>query len=131
MEITQQIDLGFASIELLGNGIIRVEFFNSRSIGEEECRTINNNIGILSKGRPARVLMVTQTDTVFETDAREFSASEEGLRYTIGDALVAYSLAHKILINFYLKFNKPRKPSKAFTNEADAIQWLLSLQEPA
>lgn len=130
MEIVKNITLVFAEIELLENGIIRVTMFDKTSIGEVESRDINNAIGELSEGKPARIMMVPQPNTVFDHGAREFSASDEGLQYTIGDALVVNSLAHKILANFYLKFNKPRKPSKAFDHEEHAITWLLSLEDP-
>lgn len=130
MEIVKTITLVFAEIELLENGIIRVTMFDKTSIGEVESRHINHAIGELSEGKPARIMMVPLPNTVFDHGAREFSASEEGLQYTIGDALVVSSLAHKILANFYLKFNKPRKPSKAFDHEEDAIAWLLSLEDP-
>jgi hypothetical protein len=130
VEIVKNISLDFASVELLENGIIRIEFFDKQSIGEFESREINNAIGVLSESKPARVLMVSHTNTVFDHGAREFSSSDEGLKYTIGDALVTNSLGHKILVSFYLKFNKPKKPSKAFENEADAMVWLLSLPDP-
>ncbi|MGV2480515.1 UNVERIFIED_CONTAM: hypothetical protein IGO34_27350, partial [Salmonella enterica subsp. enterica serovar Weltevreden] len=87
-------------------------------------------IGRLSDGKPARIMMVPQPNTVFDHGAREFSASDEGLQYTIGDAMITTSLAHKILVSFYLKFNKPKKPSKAFDNEEDAMAWLLGLPDP-
>lgn len=131
MESLKSIGLDFAGVELLENGVIRVEFFDKQSIGEEESREINNAIGRLSDGKPARIMMVPQPNTVFDHGAREFSASDEGLQYTIGDAMITTSLAHKILVSFYLKFNKPKKPSKAFDNEEDAMTWLLSLKDPA
>lgn len=131
METRQRIDFSFASVELLANGIVRVLFFGDQSIGVPESREVNNAIGRLSGGKPARVLIMSQPDTVFEFGAREFSSSAEGQQFTLGDALVIHSLPHKLLANFYLKFDKPPKPSKAFDNEADATAWLLSLNDPA
>lgn len=131
MESVKSIGLDFASVELLENGIIRVEFFDRLSIGEFESREINHAIGTLSDGKPARIMMVPQPHTVFDPGAREFSSSDEGLQYTIGDAMVITSLAHKILVSLYLKFNKPKKPSKAFDSEEAAMAWLLSLKDPA
>ena len=49
------------------------------------------------------------------------------MKYTIADAIIVSNLAQKILINFYLKFNKPPKPSQAFNSEEQAINWLLSV----
>jgi hypothetical protein len=130
VESVKSIGLDFASVELFENGIIRVGFFDKQSIGESESREINNAIGALSDGKPARIMMVPQPNTVFDHGAREFSSSDEGLQYTIGDAMVITSLGHKILVSFYLKFNKPKKPSKAFDTEEAAMDWLLSLKTP-
>lgn len=128
MKIAKNIILDFAKIDLLENNIIRLEIYDKCIIGEHESREMNNAIGILTDGKQARILILSQPTTVFDHGAREFSASEEGLKFTIGDALVVSNLAHKILVSFYLKFNKPKKPSKAFDSEADAIAWLLTLE---
>lgn len=128
MEIVKSIGLDFASVELLENGIIRIGFFDKQSIGESESRDINNAIGVLSDGKLAPIMMVLQPNTVFDHRAREFSSSNEGLQYTIGDAVVINSLGHKILVSFYLKFNKPKKPTKAFDTQEAAMAWLLSLK---
>lgn len=88
---------------------------------------MNNAIGILSKGQEALVMMVPNNTTHFAPESRDFSASAEGLRFTIADAMVVSNLGQKMLVSFYLKFNKPAKPSKAFSNETQAMEWLLSL----
>ncbi|MFN5418511.1 MAG: hypothetical protein ACK5B9_15745 [Flavobacteriia bacterium] len=50
----------------------------------------------------------------FATEVREWASAPDGNKNTIADALVISSLPHKILANFYLKFNKPVKPTKIF-----------------
>ncbi len=119
------VDLAYAKVEMLENNIVRVKFNDSYSIGVDECREVNNAIGVVTNGTPARILMIPEYATQFDTGAREFSASDEGLQFTIADAMVITNLAHKILVSFYLKFDKPKKPTKAFNNESDAISWLL------
>jgi len=127
MILVKNIVLDFAKIELLENNIVRIELFDKQVIGEHESRKINNSIGSLTEGRRARILLVPQPNTSFDHGAREFSSSDEGLQFTIADAMVVTSLAHKILVSFYLKINKPKKPSKAFETEQDAIKWLLTM----
>lgn len=41
------------------------------------------------------------------------------------EAFVVDSLSTRLVINFYLKFNKPNCPYKIFNNKPDAIKWLL------
>ena len=103
--------------------------FDNATIGFEECRLLNNAIGELSDFKESLVLMVPNNGTHFTAESRTFSASEEGLRYTIADAMIAKNLAQKLIVSFYLKLNKPPKPSKAFSNEEEAINWLLSLKQ--
>ena len=44
--------------------------------------------------------------------------------YSKADAFVIKSMAQKILANFYIKINKPERPTKFFNDKDDAINWL-------
>ncbi|MGE0560760.1 MAG: hypothetical protein AB7O47_03005 [Flavobacteriales bacterium] len=57
-------------------------------------------------------------------EAREFSASVDGLKYSSAEAYVFNSLPHRIIGNFYLKFNKPSVPTKFFNTKEEAEVWL-------
>lgn len=127
VKLLDEIKLDYAKVQLFESKLVRIEIFSNNIIALSESRKINDAIGTLSEGTECFVLMVADEFTQFDRSAADFSASEEGLRYTIADALVVKSLSHKILANFYLKFNKPTKPSKIFTNEVDALEWLFSL----
>ncbi|MCD6017421.1 MAG: hypothetical protein K0S53_542 [Bacteroidetes bacterium] len=129
VEALTVIELEYACIQLLANKIVKVEMFDDVIIGLNECRGINNAIGQLSGGTEVPVLMVPGYHTHFLPESRDFSASEEGQKYTMGDALVVSNLGQRILMQFYLKFNKPPKPSKAFDTEAHAVEWLLTLNQ--
>jgi hypothetical protein len=41
--------------------------------------------------------------------------------------MIVKNLAQNIMVSFYLKINKPIRPTKAFSYENDAINWLLGL----
>ncbi|MES2568319.1 MAG: hypothetical protein V4565_15705 [Bacteroidota bacterium] len=127
IESVKEIELEYARVQLLDNKIVRVEMFDEVIIGLKECRGINHAIGELSGGKEAAVLMVPGYHTHFLPESRDFSASPEGQMYTLGDALVVLNLGQRILMQFYLKFNKPPKPSKAFDSEDHGMEWLLSL----
>ncbi|MBI3503113.1 MAG: hypothetical protein HY063_15105 [Bacteroidetes bacterium] len=59
-------------------------------------------------------------------EARKFGASETPKQYRAAAALLVDSLGVKMLGNFYLRFNKPKVPTKMFSNEKKAIAWLKS-----
>lgn len=41
-------------------------------------------------------------------------------------AVIVKSLAHKLIADFYMKFNKPRRPYKVFKDFNEGINWLKS-----
>ena len=66
--------------------------------------------------------------TDFDVLAREYTASSKNNKFTIADAFVIESMAHDMIVNFYMKFHKPIKPTKMFKNRKDAVQWLLTFK---
>lgn len=44
--------------------------------------------------------------------------------YSVADAFVIKSMAQKILANFYIKINRPERPTKFFNNKEEALIWL-------
>jgi hypothetical protein len=128
MQLIQEIIFSYAKVQLLESKLIRLEIFGDVTIGKAEAKEMNDAIGILSGGRESLVLMVADEVTSFNKEAMEFSAGEEGQRYTIGDALVVKSLTQRITANFYLLISRPSKPSKIFNSEKEAVKWLYSLE---
>jgi hypothetical protein len=128
VKIIKHIDFEYARVQLLEIGIIRIEMLNGHIIDLEESVQINIAEGELLGGKLASglVLMVAENTAQFTNAAREFSASKEGLRFSIAEALVVKNLAQRIIVNFYIKINNPSVPNKAFDNEDEAIEWLLS-----
>jgi hypothetical protein len=121
------IELDFATISKLENSIIKIDMSSSSIIDLYECEKITEAIGNLTDKKRALILMIAGNTTNYTSEARAFSASEAGSIYTIADAMIVKNLAQKIMVSFYLKINKPIRPSKAFNSESDAINWLLSL----
>jgi len=60
-----------------------------------------------------------------EGDVREWAANPEGNDYTYCDALVIDSLGQKIITDFYIRFNKPIKPTKVFFSLEKAVDWVF------
>jgi hypothetical protein len=121
------IELDFVKISKLENSIIKIDMSSSSIIGLDECVKITEAVGELTQKKPALILMIAGNATNYTTEARYFSASEAGSIYTIADAMIVKNLAQNIMVSFYLKINKPIRPTKAFNYESDAINWLLSL----
>jgi hypothetical protein len=57
-------------------------------------------------------------------EIRDYLGKTEVTDLFIANAIVATSLLSKMVGNLYLSFNKPQVPTKIFSNEAAALQWL-------
>jgi hypothetical protein len=128
MQLLQEIKFSYATVKLFSNKLIRIEIFGDVTVSREQAKEMNDAIGVLSKGRESMIMILADEITRFSKEAQEFSASEEGLRYTIGDALVVKSMTQRITANLYLMVNKPKKPSKIFSSEKNALAWLEALE---
>ena len=130
MKILKNIKFDYADVQLLDNGIIKIDMLEGFTIDLEESVQINIAQGELLNGAPEQglTLMMVDSTTQFTNDARDFSASKQGLRFSKAEALVVKTLAQRLVVNFYLKINKPSVPSKAFDTEESAIEWLLSFK---
>lgn len=60
---------------------------------------------------------------------RQYCATEEAAAYTRAVALLVSSGFSKIAGNIYLNFNKPKNPTKLFTDENKAEKWFLEQME--
>jgi hypothetical protein len=126
VKLIKEIVFECGQVQLYEPRHIRIGFFPKQVIGRAECIDVNNALAELSGHEEILVMTLAAEDTIFNAEAREESAGEAGMRYTLADAFVAKTLAQKLMVNFYLKFNKPGKPSKAFSSEEDALSWLFS-----
>ena len=74
------------------------------------------------------VLIEAGHRTEVEDDIKELSASKSGNHYTIADAIVVKSLSQRLIANLYLRFNKPVKPTRIFSDAESAAFWLMSFR---
>ncbi|PSR53138.1 hypothetical protein AHMF7605_06140 [Adhaeribacter arboris] len=56
-------------------------------------------------------------------DARDFMANE-GNNLVLASAMVVNSPMLKMMANFYIMVNKPKNPTRLFTDRESALEWL-------
>ena len=128
MEVKNTIDLGHSVVELISADIVRIEIREKDVITGVEAAQMNAAIGVLSGGKEVNVLILGDDAAQFDRSARDYSASPEGNIFTKADALVVKNLAQRIMANFYIKINKPVKPSRVFNSEEEAKEWFKKLK---
>ena len=68
--------------------------------------------------------LVDVRDMLFiDSKTREYAAAQYR-PHVAGQAILINSKVSSYFANIFLKFNKPKVPTKLFTVEADAINWL-------
>lgn len=56
-------------------------------------------------------------------EARDFMANE-GNDLVMASAMIVTSPMLKMMANFYIKVNKPKNPTRLFTDQESALEWL-------
>jgi hypothetical protein len=60
--------------------------------------------------------------------SRKFNGSEEVTKHCSAIAMLSTSMAQKILANFFMRIIKPAVPTKSFSTEEEAIEWLKNFE---
>ena len=80
----------------------------------------------LTQGRRVPVLVDLRHARSQSAQAREYLAGPEANKVSNAVALLIGSPISRALGNFYLGFNRPNVPTRLFTDENEARQWLTS-----
>lgn len=105
-------------------GIVRFQIEQTDEITLQDVKEYIEVVRNLGDGESFCNLIVMKNFVQVGEDARKYAACEESNIYTIADAFVINSIALKLVGNFYIRYNKPVKPTRIFNNEGDALIWL-------
>jgi hypothetical protein len=127
-DLLAQSRLGNITFRLFSNALFYVHVPQFEKIGIE---VINFGSAFLDENGGGEYYNVYHFDSFSDVDpeTREWAADTSGNKYTISDAIVIGSLSQKIITDFYLRINKPAKPTRIFYSLEKAIAWTLELKE--
>ncbi|MES2590782.1 MAG: hypothetical protein V4608_02770 [Bacteroidota bacterium] len=117
---------------ILNNEYLKIELesgiligtFKSESVDIDIAHTITNFRLEIQSGRNYPIISNIKAIKNISKEARDFMASEEGCEGVIAAALLIDSSIGQIIGNFFIKINKPLRPTKIFTDESSAQKWL-------
>jgi hypothetical protein len=116
-----------AWIYLTLDNIIIINWNNTlKEITKTHLQKVINRVSEFSENEKLPVFTMTFDFISINHEAKNFIASEEGGKYTLVNAVLIDNLAKKLIFNFYLKLNKPKIPTRGFTNIDDGLIWLKS-----
>ena len=113
-----------ASVRLRKDGIVEIRISDDHICTVEEAQDISRVIHFLGKGKPVPVLRIAGEHSSIADGVREYAASKASQKNIIADAIVIHSLSQRLLGNFYLKTNRPEKPTQLFGTVKEAEEWL-------
>ncbi len=120
------IELKKSTVSLLDEGILHIHLKGGSEIELADAVLIVEAMGKLGGGKKYPVMIDAGEFTSVDKEVRIFSASPESNIYTLADAIAYVSLAQKLIANFYIQYNKPSVPTKAFPTKEEALEWLKS-----
>lgn len=82
----------------------------------------------LCNGQPHLFMMDVTNIKVIDAESRNLLSSEIGTRHLTACAIVSKSAISSMLANFFIKINKPKTPTRFFTDASSAKKWLFSFR---
>ena len=128
LHIIKELDFQDVNIQLKSNEIVYVLFKDNCVIDIDfQMRLLDYYIDITG-GKLMPFIFLAAENVSVTKEARDNAILIENQSMVGASALIVTNLAYKIIANFYMKVNKPKRPLKAFGNEEEAIKWLQTLK---
>ncbi len=78
----------------------------------------------VSNGQTSPILIDLRNLVSSDNATRSYLATPEAEKYLCAGAMIINNELQKLLMNLYLKIDKPRLPARVFTNKEKALEWL-------
>jgi hypothetical protein len=111
-------------LNLRADGIMYVRTSTEKEETVELVKKMVAKMGEMLNYKKAPILAIHDEYSMPKKANRDYWAKKESCPYSKAEAFMMDSTAIKLIANFYLKVNKPERPTKLFTNENEAIKWL-------
>jgi hypothetical protein len=111
------------SVKVIDNSYYKVRVFENQEFTVDDLKNLvaaqKKNIGLVLP-----VLVFCENNAMADVLLLSKLSKNENNPYSKADAFVLNSIAQKILANFYVKINKPERPTNFFNNLHEALIWL-------
>ena len=125
----QVTELRTARLHLREDDIICIRVKDDVDIEIGDALETFEEVKRLADGGKKPVLVLTGSGGTITNEVKRFSASKAAGEPTLAEAIIAKSLAHKLVVNFLIKFANMGRPMKLFTSVDEAVAWLTKERE--
>jgi len=112
------------TIRLRSDGIVHSHTSGSQEFNVSSLKKFSVVMGNMVQHKPTPLLLTLDEFAIPPAETREFWSQKEACPYASAEAYIASNFSHKFIGNFYLRFNKPGRPTRIFSKQEEAIKWL-------
>jgi hypothetical protein len=113
-----------ARITLVKENFIRMTMLEDVMLELQDMKDNHAMENKVAGGKPHVILIDTRSNSVSSDEARKFTSGHEPTRYRIAMAILFKGLAGRIGANSLIKKYTPKVLTRAFDDEAKAMEWL-------
>ncbi|MES2763939.1 MAG: hypothetical protein V4677_17110 [Bacteroidota bacterium] len=124
VHIISEIDLKEANVSLRSDGLVYVFFKENCVLDIELQLRLYESYHKITDSKLNPFLFLADNGVTVTKEARDNAIVLEERSPCAVTAVVVTNLAYKLIANFYMQFNKPKRPYKVFNNKSEAIEWL-------
>lgn len=111
------------------DGIVRIIWIPDAEVTLADAQETMAAYLRVGKGKRRPLLVDTKTMKSFAREARKLYAGEGAAKVACAVAIMVGSPVSRVLGNFYLGLSNPRLPSRLFSLEDEALEWLKGYLE--
>lgn len=131
INVAECIDLPFAELINLSDNIVWIRYKDyGEEIGIAQAKMSSAALSRLTGVKQVHLIIDFRgTHIAFTNEARDFFArSDSHSKKRNSQALIIEGLPHKLVANFYMKFNRPNCPVAVFEDPQKALDWTRRLE---
>lgn len=111
------------------DGIARVIHTPNAEVTLEDAKETMAAYLKINKGKRLPLFVDTKTMKSLAREARHYYAGEEAAKVASAVAIIVGTPVSRVLGNFYIGLSNPHLPSRLFTSDAEALEWLKGYLE--
>jgi len=124
--VLKEVKLSEGIIQLKSDGIVYVKLYENMVLDVPLQMRMLEFYKSITNNKQTPFLFEGEDNVTVTKEARDNAASLEDESPCKAMAVIVSSIPIAMVANFYLKFNKPKRPYKVFKDRNDAIEWLKS-----
>lgn len=118
-------------LTVFDNGLILVDIGEFTSVTEDLFGKCQQYLHTLGSSKQYHFVFRFASFADIDPDMRKKRATKEGSDFSLSDAIVISNLPQKMLGDFYMRINRPVRPTKFFFSLEKAVAWSLKEQKKA